>query len=85
MRLVIEYSIGDGFTYSSVVSRPIVYESAESFLEDFESACLEAYNSNDKFCVGGLTFNTYDFFFDDEFFAPDVSTVDEWYSTVENG
>lgn len=35
-RLIIEFEIGDGFTYSSTVTFPVVYSSKEDFLIDLE-------------------------------------------------
>lgn len=41
MRLVIEYSEGDGYTYCCTNTFPIEYESAEQLLVDIEHACAE--------------------------------------------
>lgn len=41
MRLVIEYSEGDGHTYCCTNTFPIEYESAEQLLVDIEHACAE--------------------------------------------
>ncbi len=41
MRLVIEYTEGDGYTYCCTNTHPIEYESPEQLLVDLEQACLD--------------------------------------------
>jgi len=36
MRLVVQYSVGDGCSWYAEITVPVVYESAEAFLVDFE-------------------------------------------------
>lgn len=50
-RLIMEFTVGDGFTYSSEVTYPIVYESKDKALHDFEILLIEKidilYNLNE--------------------------------------
>lgn len=41
MRLILEYSEGDGYTYCCTNTFPIEYDSAEQLLVDIEHACAE--------------------------------------------
>lgn len=40
-RLIMEFSVGDGYTYSADVTYPIVYSSKEEALHDFEIMLIE--------------------------------------------
>lgn len=40
-RLIMEFSVGDGYTYSADVTYPIVYSSKEEALHDFELMLIE--------------------------------------------
>ena len=39
-RLIIEYSVGDGYTYSAEVTQPLVYSSKQDAIDDFELLLL---------------------------------------------
>lgn len=89
MRLVIEYQVGDGYTYSCDVTVPVVYESAEAFIVDFEKFCkdihakgYEGYSSN-GYKFAGTTWYPDNFFEDGVYYAPKISTVDEWFKELE--
>lgn len=41
MRLVIQFQVGDRYTYSATETVPVIYESAEAFAVDFETFCLD--------------------------------------------
>lgn len=89
MRLIIEFSVGDGYTYSATETIPVVYESAEAFAVDFEQAVRDNWatelinRGNVK--IGGQEFDSGEFMmWDDskdahEYFAPNIFTVDEWF------
>lgn len=81
MRLVIEFSAGDGCTWWATVSVPVVYESAEAFAVDFEEACLKAKSSAEyTFKFAGYDWEPGDFIIDGDYFPPDILTVDEWFA-----
>jgi hypothetical protein len=88
MRLVIEYSVGDGYTYSCDVTVPVVYESAEAFAVDFEKFCKDL-ESSGKVCslygdvFAGQEWDVSSFFEDGVYYAPRISTVDEWFEELE--
>lgn len=41
MKLVIEYQIGDDYTWGATLTLPVEYESAEAFLVDFEELVMK--------------------------------------------
>jgi len=85
MQLIIEYEVGDGYTYSCTITEPVVYESAEAFLVDLEDAILNlpeaASHLFQHIEIGGQRFDAH-LFYDDggRISLPDVYTVDEWFS-----
>jgi hypothetical protein len=87
MRLVIKYSVGDGYTWWAVEVVPVVYESAEAFLVDFEAIVMDlnAKNSNSwplaDFELGGQKFDYTDFFQEGVYCAPEIMTIDEWFKS----
>ena len=87
MRLVIEFHIGDGCTFSCTETVPLWYESAEAFAVDFEKATLDSYNSGAN--CGDFVFarrewcsNNHGYHANGKFVydAPDIYTVDEWFA-----
>ena len=83
-RLVLEYAESDGYTYSYTRTVPIMYESAEALIVDFEEKCQGCRtNGEHKFTIGGIEFNTSNFFEDGEYYEPVIRTVDEWFEKVE--
>lgn len=89
MRLIIEYNVGDGYTWSGTITIPVVYESAERFIVDFEAFCKEnhKYNPNKPITkFAGHEFDVSDFFYGEEidtFSAPQIYTVDEYFKQIE--
>lgn len=92
MRLIIEYSVGDGCTYGCTETVPVEYESPEAFLVDFENACKENKNNPRDFVFAGKQWSADSFWnlnyttkpiLVDEFFPPDIFTVDEWFERHE--
>jgi hypothetical protein len=89
MRLVVQYSVGDGCSWYAENTVPVVYESAEAFLVDFEEIVKPYMDKNSsryyakrEFVLGGQQFDCSDFFFEGKYQAPDVMTVDEWFDEV---
>jgi hypothetical protein len=90
MRLVIEYNDSDGCTFSCDVTVPVVYESAEAFAVDFEKFCKEIHAkelagdySSSLVKFAGKSWGTSYFFEDGVYYAPSISTVDEWFRDLE--
>lgn len=84
MRLVVEFIYGDGCTYSGTVTRPVEYSSPEAFLVEFEEACrkvLNSYNIRD-FEFAGHIWEPGIFFHKEDFYPPDIMTIDEWFGNV---
>jgi hypothetical protein len=88
MRLVVQYSVGDGYTWHAENTVPVVYESAEAFLADFEEIVKPYMDKNllrfdkRKFVLGGQQFDCSDFFYEGQYQAPEVMTVDEWFDEI---
>ncbi len=84
MRLVMLYTFGDGYTYSCDRVFPFVAESPEAALCEFE----ELYNTQKEvdpyttFNFAGQTFYTCDFESDGKYYAPEILTIDEWFSKI---
>lgn len=78
MRLVIEYIVSDDCTYWSTNTHPVIYESAEAFIVDFEEACRKHLNDM-NFSFAGETFCADDFIKNNQFEPPNIMTVDEWF------
>lgn len=93
MRLVIEYYVGDGYTWSATNTVPVEYESAEAFVVEFEEACKEARVQAKQtrrhwleFTFAGLEWDADCFFTSDgEYCPPAILTVDEWFSRPHHG
>lgn len=79
MRLVIETTVGDGYTWHAIVTVPVEYESPEAFSVDFEEACLQNKNNHMPFHFAGKDWNAQNFIFEGEYYAPEIFTVDEWF------
>jgi len=86
MNIVLCYTEGDGCTYSCDTVRPIVWESCEAALVEFERACTVAFHERHDFMFAGFEFDPATFFHpvgerqEARFFAPDFLTVDEWFA-----
>jgi len=93
MRLVIEYTVGDGCTYHAVNTVPVEYESAEAFFVEFEEACKEVRVQAKQtrrhwleFTFAGLEWDADCFFTSDgDYCPPEILTVDEWFSRPHHG
>jgi hypothetical protein len=89
MRLVMTYNAGDRYTYSCDVATPIVYESGEAAIVEFERMCLTAFAERQQsFMFAGNEMDVGTFMFADEgkswkeakYYGPDFLTVDEWFN-----
>jgi hypothetical protein len=85
MRLVVIVNYTDDCTYNYNETVPVVYESPEAFLVDFEKAAIElkAKWPSTIFFLGGKDWDAMDFFRGNRFDAPDILTIDEWFGTNE--
>lgn len=85
MRLVIRVNMTDGYTFFVDTYVPVVYESGEAFLVDFEDFCQKNQNkfSLEGFEFAGQMWDVSNFFENGKYFAPTVMTVDEWFAAVE--
>lgn len=81
MQLVIKYTVSDGCTYSCDVTQPVLYESAEAFIVDFENFCHEnrIYDILKQPVFAGIKWCPDEFFENDIYYSPDILTVDEWF------
>lgn len=87
VRLVVSWEEDDGFTSCVSHTLPVLYESAEAFIVDFEAWC-RANRGNPSQVQDGMLFAGHPFypphFFDGKVFVPpDVKTVDEWFQGQE--
>ena len=83
MRLVLEYTESDGYTWQCNTTLPVEYESAEALAVDFEEAMRKAKDNNSSDVeIAGHTFD-YGAFFEGEFYCePTILTIDEWFATI---
>ena len=88
MRLVIEYTVGDGYTYSATETVPVVYESAEAFMVEFEQAVRDDWTKpifERGIKMGGAEFDSSSFMIwndrteTHDYYGPNIYTVDEWF------
>lgn len=84
MRLVIEYSEGDGYTYCCTNTFPVEYESAEQLLVDIEDtvkAWIKAeYPSSGQTATFGKCELYLDHFLEHGiYYPPNIYTIDEWF------
>lgn len=86
-RLVICYTTGDGCSYHEDHVLPILYESPEKFVEDFEAtvaAKITSGGSNPFFEIGGVEFCFADFLGNAVASCsatPECLTLDEWFAS----
>ena len=85
MRLIIEYQVGDGCTFSGTDTVPVEYESAEAFAVDFEKAVRDSRGSNNRgdFIFANREWNDDHHGYQDSgkwtYWGPTILTVDEWF------
>jgi hypothetical protein len=77
MRLILEYVVSDGCSYSFDVTLPVEYESAEALLIDFETALNKSLKDKKySFDFIGKSFDVNNF---NHAILPNISTLDEWF------
>jgi len=62
MRLILQYTSGDGYTYYCTNTHPVVYESAEALLVDFMNAAEAAQRGISEFYFLSVKFDVSDFY-----------------------
>lgn len=88
MRLVIEYGVGDDYTWWATVTVPVEYESAEAFAVEFEAGVKECrQDRRSSFYFADTEWDSGDFveFVEREwkYTAPEIMTVDEWFARTK--
>jgi hypothetical protein len=88
MRLIVNVNYTDGYTFNFTESFPVVYESLEKFIEDFEDTVKRTIEETKPyqqttFKLGGQKWDPFDFVNIGVFTMPEVCTVDDWFSTIE--
>ena len=86
VKLVMSYTVGDGYTWSAKENLPFEYESAEAAIVEFERLAIEAfgdgtYKTRRSFMFAGREFEPSDFrsFELDRWYFPEFYTLDEWF------
>jgi hypothetical protein len=83
MRLIVTSIDTDDCTYTREIVVPVLYESSEAFLVDFEKALIEN-EDEDYFLFAGREWESGIYFRGREFYLPVVETVNEWFTEVES-
>jgi hypothetical protein len=86
MRLIIEYTVSDSYTCWCTITVPVVSESAEAFIVEFEKNFHQSdgkYVGTGSFTISGQLFQADDFVQDGYYTPPEIYTVDEWFEYVE--
>ena len=80
MKLVVTWSVGDGYTYCCDVVEPVEYESPEAFLDDWEQWKLA--NPKPILYVGeGFAGTSLDASIDSD--SVNVYELEEWFDTFK--
>ncbi len=87
MRLVVKVTYTDDCTYNFKETYPVVYESPEHFIVDFEKLARKTIKEIEwpqfpVFNLGGQEWDASEFINGNTFSAPDIFTLDEWYSRL---
>jgi hypothetical protein len=80
MKLVVTYSYGDGFTWTSYETIPIEYESEKALAADLEKHCkeyIEDCTKEDEFKNTGLFSSN--LIEDNRYYAPTIRTIEQWW------
>lgn len=86
MRLVVSVNHTDDCTYNFTETYPVIYESPEAFIVDFEKLARKTikeikWPNFQVFELGGREWDATDFISGKKFKAPDILTLDEWYGS----
>lgn len=90
MRLIVEYTVGDGYTYNATNTIPVIYESAEAFIVEFEEFVKDKVAKNEIWNLhkfAGYEWDITNFYIGDSFYWPvwpQVYTIDEFFTGVES-
>lgn len=93
---ILSFTVGDGFTYSCDRAIPIKAESAEYIIVHLELQLTQArflertdrlkfYEKYPNGCLlwDGIELCVDDFFFNGEYTAPDIYTLEQWYDSLQ--
>lgn len=90
MKFVLSHTYGDSLSWSSDITFPIEYESAEALIVDFEKAARHAFSYNLLiFVFANHEFITEYFFVSrhpgpneksGDYICPEIMTIDEWFA-----
>jgi hypothetical protein len=94
MRMVVIYTVSDGYSWASDVTQPMEYPSVEQFLDDLRTIVEDTKLQYEKnkirpyFTIGGVKMNAEDFLqlkqgennMKGEYVEPKVLTIDEWFA-----
>ena len=80
MKIVMTYTVGDGYTWSALETVPVEYHSVEDLFIDFTN-CLDTCKrqKTDKFELANREFRVCDFIVDGRVYMPDIETLEEWF------
>ena len=90
MRLIIQYDVGDGYTWSGTETIPVAYESGEAFIVEFEDFVKDKVGKDDMLNLqkfAGIEWDITDFYnarSGGGYYWPRVYTVDEFFAGVES-
>jgi glutathionyl-hydroquinone reductase len=88
MRLIAEVNYTDDCTYNYNVIVPVMYESKETFITDFQKlankTAKKAKLNQAFFELGGQSWDAHYFVRHDGCKTPTLFTIDEWFSNTEN-
>ena len=90
MRLIANINYTDDCTYNYTETLPIVYESAEAFIVEFERLVLKTvkevkFPNSTHFKLGGQEWEAMYFYQGkDKVEFPEIYTLEEWYKRIEN-
>jgi hypothetical protein len=81
MRIVMQFNVGDGYTFCCTETFPIEYESQEAALVDFEELVKQsAVEKVAAFKFAGHEFYYSSFYSEGRLELPEFLTIDEWFA-----
>lgn len=84
MRLIIQYIVSDGCSYSYMVTEPVVYESKEALARHLTELCEYKLKNRDKpvhFKNGDVIIHITDLMLNGKYFLPAIYTIDEFFES----
>lgn len=82
MRLILQYSVSDGCTYSFTVTEPVVYESKEVLVTHLTELCkakIKSPMTELHFINGQVSIDISDLIVNGKYYLPDILTIDEYF------